>query len=449
MKLKIIFFTGIFVSIFLLFSLDVSAMDAPAAALKKCSVNQALHRFENKQGDGGKVSWNDSCFLEDEDHAQAQQRRSNIISNELNEFSPGEEEASSDTLQESLYEENIEVEPVVVSPERASEDFLNRQDFLDSRRETFYENDDLGADKDHEGFRFASGEGKPFQAEAGVKAGIRNDYLRWNIAGTSEGSDPNILSELTWEDLNIFQIKTHGRMDFHQLLRLEGSFDYGWIMHGKNQDSDYFLDDRNWEFSRSNNATNDDDVLDLSIGGGLQFLLNDQPVEELEVDQLGVAVLAGYSYHEQNLRMTDGSQTIPATGGFDGLNSTYQAEWDGPWLGVELFGQKNRLRGVCRLEYHWFDYYAEADWNLRDDFAHPKSYEHISDGEGITFIGNARFDINPLWSVDADVDIKSWRAGAGIDRTFFSDGDQSETRLNEVVWISYALMFGLTYHFPY
>ena len=46
-------------------------------------------------------------------------------------------------------------------------------------------------------------------------------------------------------------------------------------------------------------------------------------------DHIWFTLLGGYSYHELNLIVTDGVQTIPATGSFAGLHSSYWAEWDG------------------------------------------------------------------------------------------------------------------------
>ncbi|MGD8383733.1 MAG: hypothetical protein PVJ11_16445, partial [Syntrophobacterales bacterium] len=44
------------------------------------------------------------------------------------------------------------------------------------------------------------------EVEIGLSAGYREDEFDWNIAGNSSGNNPNILSELTWEDLQIFQV---------------------------------------------------------------------------------------------------------------------------------------------------------------------------------------------------------------------------------------------------
>jgi len=271
--------------------------------------------------------------------------------------------------------------------------------------------------------------------------GYRLDKLDWSIAGDSNGENPNILSELIWKNLQIYQIKANGNLIIDKRFRVEGYYGYGWINDGDNQDSDYLGNNRTFEFSRSNNTSDGDNVSDWSLGLGYQF--NMGRVEYLACDELAFTVLGGYSHHEQNLKMTNGFQTIPATGAFDGLNSTYQAEWKGPWMGAELESPTGKLTTILRIEYHWADYLANADWNLRSDFAHPVSYTHMADGKGIIASFSVGYNINPNWLVFLKGDIQDWDTTDGIDRTFFSDGDVSDTRLNRVHWQSHAVMLGL------
>jgi outer membrane protein Pom len=146
--------------------------------------------------------------------------------------------------------------------------------------------------------------------------GYRSDDLRWNIAGDTEGNNPNILSELEWEDLGIFQIKGSNVTVFRGVY-LKGSLAYGWIFSGDVQDSDYLGDNRALEFSRSNNNADDGNTMDASMGIGYQFLFRS--------GFIGISPMIGYSHHEQNLIMTDGNQTVasiptPPLGGFEGLN---------------------------------------------------------------------------------------------------------------------------------
>lgn len=288
--------------------------------------------------------------------------------------------------------------------------------------------------------------GSWFQTEFLLSTGYRVDDLDWNIAGDINGNNPNILSELEWEGLESFQIKTTNKTIFNQLFLLKGSLAYGWILNGENQDSDYWGDNRTLEFSRSNNNSDEGNMLDASFGLGWQFTFSRS--------DFVVAPVIGYSYHEQNLTMSDGFQTIPASGSFPGLDSTYETEWKGPFIGLDFTfrtDEKSKITPEIKtsisLEYHWADYYGEADWNLRTDFAHPKSFEHEADGHGIVFSAVVKFLLNYHWGLNVSLDYQNWSTDPGTDRTFFSNGTIAETQLNEVNWTSYAIMAGIEYHF--
>lgn len=275
--------------------------------------------------------------------------------------------------------------------------------------------------------------------------GYRNDDLKWNIAGDTSGNNPNVLSELTWDDLNIFQVGLKNKTVFRGAY-FKGYIQYGWIISGDNQDSDYAGDNRTLEFSRSNNSTDDDNTLDASAGIGYQF--------NLGTGLIGFAPLFGYSYHEQNLRITDGFQTIPATGSFEGLDSTYETEWKGPWVGVDLIirsPEKTTLLDDFELglefEYHWADYTGVGNWNLRDDLAHPKSFEHDADGQGIVLSAYWNIFFKENWALNLSGNYQTWNTDAGLDRVFTAGGEILETRLNEVEWDSFAIMLGLIYRF--
>jgi len=280
--------------------------------------------------------------------------------------------------------------------------------------------------------------------EIQLSTGYRQDALLWNIADT-DGS-PNILSELDWQNLRIWHFRSDAEITFFNNYLIDLKADYGLIWAGDNQDSDYLGNNKTFEFSRSNNKTKDDDVLDLSLGAGLKFFLGEYS-ELLEASDVWLSLLAGYSYHEQNLRITEGFQTIPATGPFDGLNSTYQTEWDGPWLGVGISGRRDKFKVDVGFEYHFADYYAQANWNLRPDFQHPKSFEHVAEGRGLVLDVEGSYELTKNWSVNLLLEFQKWRAEDGIDRTFFSNGTIIETRLNEVDWNSVAFTLGAAYDF--
>ncbi len=277
--------------------------------------------------------------------------------------------------------------------------------------------------------------------ELSTTAGYRADKLDWNIAGDSSGANPNILSELKWDGLDIFEVGLSARKSFDGLY-LRGSFDFGLIFSGSNQDSDYNGDNRTLEYSRSNNNASDGSVWDISLGagyGGFGF--------NAWQGRVRVIPLAGFSYHKQNLTITDGFQTIPATGPFSGLDSTYDARWLGPWAGVDVDYTTNGARLYGSFEFHRAYYRGVANWNLRSDLQHPKSFEHTANGYGIVAGLGADYAFSTQWTFTAGLKYNDWRATDGVDRTFFSDSTTSDTRLNEVNWNSVAFTAGVLYTF--
>jgi len=290
--------------------------------------------------------------------------------------------------------------------------------------------------------------------------GYRIDRLNWNIAG----GGVNVLSELTWDDLRIHQIKGGGRFIVDEIepglaLYVRGSAGYGQIVAGENQDSDFEGNNRTDEFSRSNNDADDGDVLDGSIGIGLQTKIRLQEKAWI----FKIAPLVGYSYHEQNLKMTNGFQTVPSLGSFPGLNSSYKTEWKGPWAGIDLFLETdNQFTLFGFVEYHWPDYSAEANWNLRPQFQHPLSFAHVAEGEGLLASAGWEYRFLPAWTVVVALDYLNWSTHAGIETNFLSPQGIQEffsetgvlvadgivlTPLNEVNWESQSVTLGIVYRF--
>lgn len=197
--------------------------------------------------------------------------------------------------------------------------------------------------------------------ELSITNGYRSDRFDWSIAG----SGVNVLSELTWKNLDIYQVRGGGKALFNGFPALpvyvRGTLDYGWILGGDNQDSDYNGNNRTLEFSRSNNNGGGGNVFDASAGVGLQTTFGS--------GAFSIAPLVGYSYHEQNLEISDGFQTIPATGPFAGLHSTYEARWHGPWAGLDLgFSATERLGLHGTFEFHLADYEGGGELEPQDRF---------------------------------------------------------------------------------
>jgi hypothetical protein len=204
---------------------------------------------------------------------------------------------------------------------------------------------------------------------------------------------------------------------------------YGKIIDGDVRDSDYAGDNRTIETSRSINNADKGHVVNISLSVGPHFKLME--------NRISFIPLIGYSYHEQNMALSDGLQILPLPMHISGLNSTYETEWRGFLSGFKMnFQFSEKISFQSRVEYHWTNYYAVGDWNLRTDLFHPQSFEHSANGQGWTAGADIDYLLNEHLSVGFSGAYLNWDTGAGLDRAYYVNGAVVETRLNKVNWRS-------------
>jgi hypothetical protein len=236
---------------------------------------------------------------------------------------------------------------------------------------------------------------------------------------------------------------------------VQGEADYAKIFRGKNHDSDFLKDNRRGEVSRFRSNANKGEAFDLSGGGGYQI--------RWCFEDITLTPLAGYSYHEQHLRMFDGkvsvfnSRSVHAV--LHNLHSNYRTRWYGPWIGAEAsYDFDCDFEFYGSLQYHWLQYHAKGHWNLREEFY--DDFQHRANGYGILGTLGGTFQFSDCWKGGVRVLYLDFRARHGRDRTFLeeeaSDSEGSgtykvkivaETRLNEVNWHSFRLEADLAYEF--
>jgi len=280
--------------------------------------------------------------------------------------------------------------------------------------------------------------------------GYRNAELNWNIAGALDGTSPNVLSELKWYEMQMVEVNAASELRVGKHVLARGRANYGEVVDGHNQDSDFVGDNRTGEFSRSNNK-GDGQAGEGSVGVGYQFWWYDSSVGRYA----RIVPQVGYAWRGQYFNITDGRQTLPASaaGPIDNLNSSYDAEWQGPWLGLTLdmdAGEDTRLR--LDFEYHFTDYHAEANWNLRDDWAHPVSFVHDTRATGVVAALELNRKLSERWSFVARVESQRFVGEPGTDIINSIDSntgaiEQLSTRLNAVLWQSLAANVGVTLRF--
>lgn len=285
-----------------------------------------------------------------------------------------------------------------------------------------------------------------------LSAGYRSDKLSWHIAGNLLGNAPNVRSELTWSDLDVYQLKLANRTVIKERILLRGHLDHGAVFSGNNRDSDYDGPNRTLEISRSLNGVDGNTVWDASLGVGPRF--------SFFKETLTVCPLVGYALSEQDLNIVDGFQAFSAPsaavpiGPIVGLDSRYQTRWRGPWLGVDLLfsvplseGSFSTVGVLFTAEYHWVDYDADANWNLRPDYAHPVSFSHEAQGSGLNAGATILFALKNHWGINLGMGLTEMSTDSGTDRIYYADGSTADTRLNEVRWRSFRFEAGLSYQF--
>ncbi len=290
---------------------------------------------------------------------------------------------------------------------------------------------------------------KNVDARFNISGGLRYDQVRWTIAGP--GGYPDILSDLDWRDQRTQQVTFQGDVCFYDKYVIDALYSTGNIVEGDVQDSDYLYSSRQGEFSRSYWDSEGGDVYDLMFGIGYRMNIdNERMLKMANCDDLSITFLSGYSKHEQDLVGEKGKQVIPLMASpllENNLHQKYVTEWEGPWFGFELEGRRRKLTGTFRYQYHVVDYYAWADWNLRSEYQHPKSFEHVAKGRGFKINVGANYHLKDNFSIDFGMDFSKFHTAPGVDRIFLQSGGTLESALNEVLWNSHAFMLGGTYYF--
>ena len=295
-----------------------------------------------------------------------------------------------------------------------------------------------------------------------IGVGYRQDKLSWKTSnefdsyGDSYDDVPlRLSSHLKWKNLRIWQIQASGKYVTCDNLYLRASGDYGWITHGKNTDSDFvsfnqdygYSDSESLEFSHSHSKARGH-VYDAKIAVGYQFQLCD--------NSFSVAPLVGYSWHGQHIHDRNLHQ------GYDydydsytsGRNhSKYHTRWNGPFVGFDFdyrFGCCCEWDIFGGYEFHWAQYHAKGDWNLRadlfDGFRHraKNAYGHVLD------IG-VKWDFCECWTLSVKGEFQWWWAHRGHDRAkiFEASFGQAETDcfltipLRDIKWESAAVSLNL------
>ena len=285
-----------------------------------------------------------------------------------------------------------------------------------------------------------AGNTSPFITHPEITLGVTQstEQLDWNIAGPTI----NILSELKWKHTSTLQPRLRVAVTAHSDFHLAAAYSQGKLGHGTNQDTDYNDNDRKSPILQSINQSGGK-TSDLLLLVGRNF-----------DGQRGLTFtpMLGWNSHQQHLTATEGFQTLPAEapyyGPFAGLNNLYDARWQGPLLSLAAkLPLRNKQALSTNISYQWASYYATADWNLRQQFAHPISFEHRAQGHVIAIGASWLFQLSDSYQLNLNTAYHQLNTQAGIENTFLRNGDIETLPLNAAHWTSHQFSIELSRQF--
>lgn len=261
----------------------------------------------------------------------------------------------------------------------------------------------------------------------------RQESLSWSVAGDVSGQNPNILSELKWKKLRGPQTGMLLQKEISRSFSVLMDMSYMDITAGRVTDTDYSEDNRQG-ISYYEKLQADKGYM-LSLDARLQYHVYLQP-------QIKIIPFLGFTNKYQHLYMLDNE--IPLVEGSI-LKSTYTPHWYGGTVGsIFIFGVL-KARVLLEISGDLIKYSAKANWNLRNELAHPVSFEHSATGKAVNARLSIEYPVSKNMYLTLSADISRAETQSGTDKTFYRSGREAFSRLNSVVNKSYGVGCGLKF----
>ncbi|CBL47016.1 Hypothetical protein HDN1F_34330 [gamma proteobacterium HdN1] len=300
-----------------------------------------------------------------------------------------------------------------------------------------------------------------FSLDFGANYGVRSGEFRWHVG--SAGSAPNILSELEYQGLEFSEYRLYARLSVNQgrlkHWQIDTQLSNASAERGTAIDSDYQQNHREGMYRRSTSDLGGSTSRSQNLSLGYRITpssLVDWPVLQKfsESSQFTVIPSIGWVFSEQTLKMTQGTQTFatPERGEVLGrfteaLNSVYEASWNGAAFG--MVGQIEGNQQTLRIGYQqiFARFRAVADWNLRTDFQHPRSFSHAANATASHLNLDYQWHVNERWAINLRWFHERWISNTGTDTVYLASGERVRSRLGEAGWRSTGYNLGMQMRF--
>ncbi|SFO91598.1 hypothetical protein SAMN05428949_6962 [Chitinophaga sp. YR627] len=262
--------------------------------------------------------------------------------------------------------------------------------------------------------------------------GVRNS-LTWSVAGNSQGTAPNIMSELQWYAQSGVGMK--GSLTYLPLRRwfTTLSFSRAGYISGHATDNDYQEDDRQYPTYAGKFRADRGRVQELNTTVGFELYAS---------GWLSWKIQAGYTEQRQLNYLLPADAFTPQD-----LRSTYSSRWRGILINTALqwrLSANTSLRTALAYSQLW--YRGEADWNLIPSFQHPLSFLHVAKGYALQpavamekrLYGNSPLCVELAYAYRI--------TGHGAEQLYLRNGGLAVTRLNSVKSNAWSLCIGVPFN---
>lgn len=289
-------------------------------------------------------------------------------------------------------------------------------------------------------------------SEVTVGFGYRQDTVKWSVSTKSLPIPRH--ADIEWKKVPMIFAEIKGSAYICNQIRVFGNIDGGVIGDGEFFNRSFLNTTKTIDLEAVADGNN---VWDASGGIGYDFHV-------LPKCTLILTPLAGYSFHGQNLCMTQPTQTVitnPAVppGPLHHFRARYDSIWYGPWVGggVALW-PINPLSIWVEFEYHLAaSFNACGKWDFRPFFF--EDFRHHGSGHG--YVAKCGIDFTPAcWyycAIGVEAILQDWQLKNGKQniRTYVNTlgpsgdflGGVNAIDLDKVHWCSWSVMATATFYF--
>jgi len=264
--------------------------------------------------------------------------------------------------------------------------------------------------------------------------GFQHTNFDWSIAGNSSGANPNILSEVIWQDLKGMQYGLDIEYEFMPKLGLKAIAQYSNVGKGMVTDTDYADDNRQRPFYEDRLNANKGNVFSLGLQANYEIW---------HFENLSLNPILGISYLHQRFYLLE-SETNPNS---SGLNSTYTISNKGWDFGAAVGYHRKIFSLSATILGGFYTYAATASWNLIPSFVQPVSFTQDANSFRLQAIFNLSIPVTDKMRVELDYRVNQLNTQKGVDRTFYTNAPGEETQFNGASLKNNSLQLGLNFCF--